>query len=223
MPVTKAVQQRRSIRAYTDQPVPREVIEEILTLAARAPSGGNLQPWYVHVVTGEALGRLKARMKDAIAANPAGEGSEFDIYPKSLGEPWRGRRQKVGEDLYARLGIERSNRLGRMLQFSRNYEFFGAPAGLFFSIDRQMGLPQFAHLGMFMQTIALLAVERGLSTCMQEAWAAFPKTVGDFLDLGDDRRLYCGMALGHADPDAPENSLRTERVAPAGFAAFLKD
>lgn len=223
MTVTEAVKERRSIRAYTDQPVPHAVVAEILTLAARAPSGGNLQPWHVHVVTGEALERLKARMKDAIAASPAGEGSDFDIYPKALAEPWRRRRQKVGEDLYALLGIARDNRLGRMLQFSRNYEFFGAPTGLFFSIDRHMGLPQFAHLGMFMQTIALLAVERGLSTCMQEAWAAFPETVRNFLGLADDRRLYCGMALGHADPDAPENSLQTDRAGLSDFAAFLKD
>ncbi|NHK28142.1 nitroreductase [Parvularcula flava] len=221
MSVSDAVMERRSIRAYTDQPVPRAVIEEILSLAARAPSGGNLQPWNVHVVTGEALDRLKAHMKEAIAASPTGEGTDFDIYPKNLPEPWRSRRHKVGEDLYALLGIERDNRLGRMLQFSRNYEFFGAPVGLFFSIDRQMGLPQWAHLGMFMQTIALLAVERGLSTCMQEAWAAFPKTVSAFLGLPDDRRLYCGMALGFADPDAPANSLRTERAALEDFAVFL--
>jgi len=218
--VSDAVQERRSIRAYTDQPVSSEVIEEILTLAGRAPSGGNLQPWHVHVVTGDALGRLKTSMKEAIAAHPTGEGTDFPVYPKNLAEPWRSRRYKVGEDLYALLGIDRDNKLGRMLQFSRNYEFFGAPAGLFFSIDRQMGLPQWAHLGMFMQTIALLAVERGLSTCMQEAWAAFPGTVGTFLDLADERQLYCGMALGFADPDAPENTLSTDRAALADFVIF---
>lgn len=218
--VTEAVQSRYSARAFLDRPVPRETLAEILSLAARAPSGGNLQPWHVDILAGAALAALKARVAASLAANPAGEGTEFDVYPPALGEPWRGRRFASGEQLYAALGIAREDRPARLGQFAKNFEAFGAPVLLFFSLPRHFGPPQWAHLGMFMQNVMLLAAERGLATCAQEAWALVHRTVGEVLGLSEDRLFYCGMALGFADEARPINGWRTERVPLDEFARF---
>ena len=218
--VTDAVTARFSARAFLDRPVPRETIEELLALAARAPSGGNLQPWHVDVVAGAKLAELKARVAASLAASPAGEGTDYDVYPPGLGEPWRSRRFACGEQLYASLGIGRGDRPARLAQFAKNFDGFGAPVLLFFSLPRHFGPPQWAHLGMFMQTLMLLAAERGLATCPQEAWALVHRTVGEVLGLGEERMLYCGMALGFADEAAPVNRWRTERVPVEEFARF---
>lgn len=218
--VTEALRARHSVRAFLDRPVERGIVEEILTLAARAPSGGNLQPWHVDVVAGEPLQSLKARVQAVIARHPEGEGTEFPIYPPELAEPWRSRRFAVGEQLYASIGIPREDRFGRLMQFARNYELFGAPVALFFSIPRAFGPPQWAHLGMFLQNIMLLAAERGLGTCAQEAWAAMHETVGAFLGLPDERILYCGMALGWPDEEHPINGWRSDRAPLADFSDF---
>ncbi|MCJ9428617.1 nitroreductase [Kordiimonas marina] len=218
--VTEAVRGRHSIRAFKDTPVPLEVVREILDIARYAPSGGNLQPWIVHALTGDALSDLLGRVFKVLSENPMGEGGDYSPYPEALWEPYRSRRFKNGEDLYATIGIGRDNKPARLMQFSRNFGFFGAPVGLFFCIDRGMGRPQWAHMGMFMQTVMLLAQERGLATCAQEAWSVLPKTVGDFLKLPEDQMLYAGMALGYADEDAPINSLRTDRVEVDDFTSF---
>lgn len=220
MTVSEAVMTRYSARSFLDRPVLRETVEEILTLAARAPSGGNLQPWQVDVLAGEALAGLKVRVAASLAANPAGEGTEFAVYPSALGEPWRSRRFACGEQLYAALGIVREDRPARLGQFAKNFEAFGAPVLLLFSLPRAFGPPQWAHLGMFMQNVMLLAVERGLATCPQEAWAAVHKTVGEVLGLSEDRLFYCGMALGFADEAHAINGWRTERVPIGDFASF---
>jgi nitroreductase len=218
--VTEAVQARRSTRAFLARPVPRPIVEEMLTLAARAPSGGNLQPWRVDVLTGEPLEALKTAVRESLAAQPAGEGLELTIYPSPLPEPWRSRRHLSGEALYGTMAIPREDKAARLAQFARNYEFFGAPVGLFFSLDRLFDRPQWAHLGMFMEALMLLAEERGLATCPQEAWAAVHRTVAGQLDLPAERILYCGMALGYADEAAPINALATERVPLPDFATF---
>ena len=218
--VSETVATRHSCRAFLDRPVSRETIEDILSLAARAPSGGNLQPWHVDVLTGEALAALKARVAASLAANPAGEGTEFDVYPRGLGEPWRSRRFASGEQLYAALGIPREDRAARLGQFAKNFDLFGAPVGLFFSLPRHFGYPQWAHLGMFMQNVMLLAAERGLATCAQEAWALAHKSVSEALGLGEDRLFYCGMALGWADEAHPINGWRTGREPLAAFSRF---
>ena len=220
MSVSEAVAARHSARAFLDRPVPRRTIEEILLLAARAPSGGNLQPWHVDVLTGPALAGLKARVAASLAGNPAGEGTEYDVYPPALGEPWRSRRFASGEQLYAALGIPRGDRAARLARFARNFEAFGAPVLLLFSLPRHFGPPQWAHLGMFMQALMLLAAERGLATCAQEAWALVHKTVGEVLGLGEDRIFYCGMALGFGDEADAVNGWRTERVPLEDFASF---
>lgn len=218
--VTEAVLARYSVRAFLDRPVDRATIEAILETAKRSPSGGNLQPWHVDVLTGDALARLKARVREVLTADPRGEGTEYPVYPPALDEPWRTRRYRVGEQLYESIGIPREDRPARLRQFARNYDFFGAPVGLFFSIERSFGPPQWAHLGMFIHSIALLAVERGLGVCEQEAWALVHRTVGDFLGMPESRMLYCGMALGWADETAPINGWRSEREPLETFSTF---
>lgn len=218
--VTEAVLERYSARAFLDRPVERSIIEEMLDLAGRAPSGGNLQPWHVDILAGDALAALKARVSASLAANPHGEGTEFPVYPHALQDPWRTRRFRVGERLYEAIGIGREDRVGRLVQFAQNYDLFGAPVGLFFSIERSFGPPQWAHMGMFIQTLMLLAAERGLATCAQEAWAAVHKTLASELGIPQSRMLYCGMALGWADSGHPINRWRSERDGVANFATF---
>lgn len=189
----------------------------ILEKAARAPSGGNLQPWKVHVLGGEAL---KALVADVIAENPRGETPEYAVYPPDLWEPLRTRRFQAGEDLYATLQIAREDKFGRLAQFSNNFRLFGAPIGLFFTLDRRVGPPQWSDMGMFMQTVMLLAVEAGLDTCAQEAWSQFPRTVGRHLELPENEMLFSGMAMGYRDEAHPINSLRTRREPLDQIATF---
>ena len=207
MDVSEAVARRISIRAFTPEPVAGETVADILVRAAQAPSGGNLQPWRVYALAGEPLAELKA----LAAANPFGEEPEYEVYPPNLWEPFRTRRFQNGEDLYATIGIPREDRPARLRQLAKNGEFFGAPVGLFFCLARKLGPPQWADLGMYMQTVMLLAVERGLDTCPQEFWARLPKTAGDFIGLADDHILFSGMAMGYRDETAPINGWRTRR------------
>jgi nitroreductase len=206
MDVTEAVARRMSVRAFRTDPVSGEVVREILAAAQAAPSGGNLQPWRVYAVAGEPLAQLKA-----LASAGAMEPAEYEIYPANLWEPFRTRRYQCGEDLYASIGIGRDNRPARLRQLARNTEFFGAPVGLFFCLDRKLGPPQWADLGMYMQTVMLLAVERGLDTCAQEFWANYPRTVARFIGLPEDHQLFAGMALGYRDETHPINTWRTRR------------
>lgn len=207
MDVSEAVARRVSIRAFLDTPVPGEVVQDILIRAAQAPSGGNLQPWRVYALSGQPLAEFKA----LVAANPFGETPEYDVYPPNLWEPFRSRRFQNGEDLYATIGIPREDKPARLRQLARNGSFFGAPVGIFFCLDRQLGPPQWADLGMYMQNVMLLATERGLDTCPQEYWARYPVTVAKFLGLPDDHMLFSGMAMGFRDPEAPINTLKASR------------
>ena len=149
------------------------------------------------------------------------EGADYAVYPPDLWDPFRSRRFACGEDLYATLGIPRDDKPARMQQFKRNAEFFGAPVGLFFCIDRNLGYPQWADVGMYMQTVMLLAVEHGLDTCAQEFWAGYSKTVARTINLPDDHLVFSGMALGYRDKDHPVNSLRTRREPLDAFATLI--
>lgn len=220
MNVTEAVRTRRSVRAFLDQPVPGAVLREVLELAARAASGGNLQPWRLFVLAGEPLAELKARMKTRLTTGPTSEPTEYEIYPPDLWEPYRTERYVVGEEMYALLGTPRTDKPGRLHQFARNFEFFGAPAALFCYVDRRMGRPQWSDLGMYLQTLMLLLRERGLDSCAQECWSVYPKTVGEFLQPPAELMLFCGMAIGYADPDAPVNRLNTRRLPLEQIASF---
>src|SRR5690606_6009015 len=153
MKVSEALATRISARAFLDKPVPKEIVLKILEGAARAPSGGNLQPWHVWVIAGDEMKRFKALIAEKLKTNPAGEETEYHIYPPNLKEPYRSRRYKCGEDLYATINIPRENKPARLMQLAKNYQFFGAPVGLFFAIDRDMQQGQWADLGMYMQSI----------------------------------------------------------------------
>ena len=207
MDVSEAVARRVSIRAFKPDAVPRATVADILLRAAQAPSGGNLQPWRVYALTGAPMAEFKA----LVAANPFGETPEYAVYPPDLWEPFRTRRWQNGEDLYAAIGIPREDKPARLRQLAKNGEFFGAPVGVFFCLDRKLGPPQWADLGMYMQNVMLLALERGLDTCPQEYWARYPQTVAKFVGLPDDHMVFSGMALGWRDPDHPINSLRARR------------
>ena len=219
MTVTEALQRRISTRAFLPTPLPESLLREILDVARWAPSGGNLQPWKVIVVAGSARDSIVALANNRGAQAPD-ESSDHPVYPPNLWEPYRTRRFKVGEDMYALLGISRADRTARLARFARNYELFGAPVGMFFIIDERMGHGQWAHLGMFMQSIALAALERGVSSCMQEAWASLRGTLKSHFALPAHEMVYCGMALGYADPSAAVNSLRSERAPVEDFAEF---
>lgn len=208
MDVTQAVERRLSVRAFKPDPVPGALVREILELAARAPSGGNLQPWRVYALAGEEMERFRAFVRPRLGSP---DDAEYDVYPANLWEPFRTRRFQAGEDLYATLGIAREDKVGRLTQFAKNGEFFGAPVGLFVYLDRNVGPPQWSDVGMFMQTLMLLAVERGLDTCSQEFWSRFHGSVGEFLKPPPELMLFSGMALGYRDEAHPINALRTRR------------
>jgi len=207
MNVSQAVERRISVRAFRPDPVPGEVVRELLERASRAASGGNLQPWRVYALAGEDLAGLIAKAK---AAGPD-ETPGYAVYPPDLWEPMRTRRFQAGEDLYAALGIPREDKPRRLEQFARNLELFGAPVGVFVCVDRRVGPPQWADCGMFLQTLMLLAVERGLGTCAQEYWVRYASSVESYLGVPADHMLYAGMALGFPDEAAPVNTLRTRR------------
>jgi nitroreductase len=193
MHVSDAVRRRKSVRQFLSTPVDDTTLRELLAGASRAPSGGNVQPWNVHVVNG--------------AAN--------------LWEPHRSARFELGEAMYATLGIERDDKPGRLAQFARNGDLFGAPAALFCFVDRRMGRPQWSDLGMFLQTFMLLAVEAGLDTCAQEYWSVHHAAVREFCGAPDDHILFCGMAIGYADQSAPINALVSQRLALDDWAHFV--
>lgn len=217
MNVTQAVERRRSVRAFTSEGVETSLIVETLELAARAPSGGNLQPWNVAVLNGERMAEFRALMEERLAGtpHPDGETAEYAVYPANLKEPYRTRRFRNGEQMYALLGIPREDRPARLRRFADNYRFFGAPAAVFCFVDRTMGPPQWSDLGMFLQTFLLLLQELGVDSCAQECWATWPRTVAEFCGMGEELMLFCGVAIGHRDETAPVNSLRTERARPS--------
>lgn len=221
MKVSDAIARRRSTRDFLPDAVPEATVRDILQRAVRAPSGGNLQPWNVYVLTGDAKDRLVDSVVAKMATHPRGDGAEYDVYPPGLTEPYRTRRYRVGEMMYEKLGIPREDKAARLMQFARNYGFFGAPVGMIFTMDRQMGEGQWVDLGLFMGNIMLLAEEAGLATCAQESWAVWAATLRAALPIPDDHIVFCGMALGHRNPDAPVNSLYTERAPVDDVVTFV--
>ncbi len=215
---TEAVTSRRSIRAFLDRPVPQETLEKILTDAARAASGANIQPWHVTVVQG----RAQRDLIDVVqAAFDAGESSGDDVYyPSEFIEPYLARRRKIGWDMYGLIGIERGEYEKMAAQARKNYEFFGAPVGLMFSLHESMRNGGWLDLGLFMGNVMTLAREHGLHTCPQAAWQEFDHVVHRHLALSDDQRFVVGMALGYEDTSAVINSLRTDRADLSEYVDF---
>ena len=220
MYVSEAVKSRFSCRAFTEKPVSMELIKEILDVAKQAPSGGNLQPWHIHAISGKKLDQIVSDIESKIIDMPMGEKTEYDVYPPNLWEPYRSRRFKCGEDLYKSINIPREDKGARLSQLAKNLRFFDAPVGLFVYIDRKMGPPQWSDVGMFLQTVMLIAREKGLHSCAQEAWAMWHSTVNKHLVVDDKFMLFCGMGIGYADEKHPINSWRTDREAVDNFTTF---
>ncbi|MDH4075976.1 MAG: nitroreductase [Acidimicrobiia bacterium] len=216
MDVSTAVDKRKSVRAFLDQPVDDQLIADLLEKAARAPSGGNVQPWRIYVVNGAAAERFKAFVAGRDLERPA-----YDIYPRDLGEPYRTSRWELGEQMYASIGIPRDDKPARLRHVARNYELFGAPAAVFCFVDRQMGPPQWSDLGMFLQTFMLLAEEAGLGTCAQESWAMRERAVSEFVGAPGELRIFCAIALGYEDTAHPINNFRSPRLPLADWATFI--
>lgn len=216
MDVSDAVARRKSVRRFTDAPVDDGTLRDLVERAARAPSGGNVQPWRIYVLNGDSMNRFR----EFIADRPV-EPGEYEIYPPNLWEPYRTNRFALGEAMYATLGIGRDDKAGRLAQFAHNGDFFGAPAALFCFIDRGMGPPQWSDLGMYLQTFMLLAQEAGLDTCPQEYWSVRHGAVQQFVGAPAEEMLFCGMSIGHADETHPINSLVSERMPLDQWATFL--
>ncbi|MEU7859246.1 nitroreductase [Nonomuraea sp. NPDC049141] len=213
MDVYEAVTSRRAVRGYTDRPVPREVLERVLSAAAWSPSGSNLQPWRAYVVTGQPLAELKKRAGERLAAGDPWDEREYETYPLALKSPYRERRFAFGEERYGALGISRDDLESRQRAASANWDCFGAPAALFCYIDRDLGLPQWSDLGMYLQTVMLLLRAEGLHSCPQMAWSMYRKTVAEALSPSDELILFCGMSIGFEDTTV--SYVRTGR-APLG-------
>jgi nitroreductase len=220
MDVRDAVASRYSCRAFLPTPVPEQTVREIVERAARAPSAGNMQPWCVYALAGKRVETLKALLTPRMSELPKGEGTDYTIYPDPLGDPYRTRRFTVGELLYKAIGIPREDRPARYKQYARNYMFFDAPVAIFFAREKIHGPAQWADIGGYLQTVALLARGCGLHTCPQQAWVSFNRTIRDFLNLPDHLMVYSGMALGYADERAPINSWRSPREPLEAFATF---
>lgn len=218
-PVEEAVGQRRSVRGYKPDPVPRETVERILQLAARAPSGTNMQPWKVHVLTGTAKERLSAAILEAFDGETE-HSSEWAYYPKRFRDPYLARRRKVGWDLYGLLGIEKGDHARMHTQHGRNYTFFDAPVGMIFTVDRDLEIGSWLDYGMFLQNVMVIARSHGLETCPQAAFAPYHAVIRSELALDDMEAVVCGLSLGYADWDRVENTLITERAPLEDFVTF---
>jgi nitroreductase len=221
MPVLEAIAGRKSVRGFLPDPVSRETLRAILDAAARAPSGTNTQPWKVYVVEGAAKERVTAAV---IAASDAGETTPSYRYsPQKWMEPYLSRRRKLGFGLYDLLGIAKDDMEGRKRQHHENYQFFGAPAGLFFTVDEALEKGSWIDIGILLGNVMLAARGHGLETCPQAAWAPYAGAVRDALGLPENEVLVCGMSLGHPDWDAPANTLVSERAGVDEFATFIAD
>ena len=217
MNVSDAISSRSSIRDFLTSPVSNALINELLTKASRSPSGGNLQPWKIFIINKESMDDfLEFQANWTQPEDPA-----YDIYPPKLKEPYRTYRYDLGEQMYSLLGISREDKDARIKQVLKNFNFFGAPVGIFCFIDKSMGPPQWSDLGMFLQTFMLLAKEAGLDTCAQEAWSMKQDSIKSFLNADDNLLLFCGMALGYANPDGIINKLRSSRSPIDQWATFV--
>ena len=216
--VDDAITSRRSIRAFKPDPVPLETVKHILNVAARAPSGTSVQPWRVHVLAGAEKDRMsEAVLKRRRAGPPT---PEFNYYPLKWFDPYLARRRKLGWDMYGLLGITRENKAGMTAQHDRNFTFFDAPVGLFFSFHRDLERGSWLDMGMFIQNVMLAARGAGLHTCPQAAWIEYPQTVCEVLGLEPEWQMVCGMCLGYEDESAPVNKLVVDREPCETFTTF---
>jgi len=223
MNVFDAVDSRISCRWFLDHPVDPEMVRDLITRAARAASGGNLQPWQVYALTGAPLAELKRRVVAHVAGrDPRTEDEpQYPIYPKTMWEPYKGRREHHGVQLYGALKIDRDDAEGRLDQYKRNYEFFNAPVALFIAIERKLGPGQWADLGGYIHALMYLARGHGLDTCAQESWARMHKIVGEFVAMPPEQMLFCAVSIGYGDHAHPANSFRSPRAELPEFCKFF--
>ncbi len=219
--MSEAIDTRRSNRAFRPDPVDPELVRDLVAKAARAASGGNLQPWRVYVLAGAARERLVQAVASRRQQVPL-DGLEYDIYPRDLGEPYKARRSRVAAQMYELVGIAWDDAPARAEQMALNFTFFGAPIGMILCIDKQMGPPQFCDLGLFLGNLMLLAREYGLHTCPQEAWSVWGRTIREVVGVPEHELVFCGVALGYADEHHPVNALHSERAPLEDFAVFLE-
>ena len=215
MNVTEAVQTRRSVRAFLDKPVERDMLTRILETAQRSPSGGNTQPWHGIVLTGEPMQALFARIAQDLPKGREAFAPEYHVYPPELDGAYEQRRRGVGEDMYGALQIAKEDKGQRLMWFANNFRAFGAPVLMLVHTPRYMGPPQWSDIGMWLQTIGLLCREEGLDTCFQEAWAVYSPQIREMVSIPDDHIFFCGVAIGYRDPDAAVNNFAVAR-APLG-------
>lgn len=213
MKVSEALRTRRSIRKFTDRPVDRDMLANVLTRAQRAPSGGNTQPWHGIVLTGGPLQKLFARIQAEFPRGRAAHAPEYDIYPPDLDGAYEQRRFGVGEDLYGALDISREEKGKRLMWFAENFRAFGAPVLMLVHTPKYMGPPQWSDIGMWLQSIMLLLREEGLDSCPQEAWAVYAPQIREVVDIPQDHIFFCGLAIGYRDEDAPVNNFDVKRAS----------
>jgi len=219
--VTDALNSRITVRDFLDTPVPDEVLRTILETSLRSPSGGNLQPWTLHVMTGKTLAQFtELAMKRTLRGDQ--EEPSFRAYPSPLWEPHRSWRYKLGEDMYARLGIPRDDKPARLRWFAENARFFGAPVGIIITGDTRLEMPQHMDIGILLQSLMMLARENGLHTAPQGWWRNWPSVCRDVLDIDEGHHVMVGLAMGYANPDAPVNALYSDRASLSEVAKFYK-
>jgi nitroreductase len=219
--VDEAIRSRQSVRAFLPEPVERTTVEELLRLASRSASGSNIQPWRVRVIAGETKVRLTQAIFDAVARDGFEPYQrEWNYYPVRWREPFLGRRRKIGWEMYSLLGVAKGDFEGTQQARMRNYEFFGAPVGMMFTLDEDLEIGSWLDLGIFLGSIMIAARGHGLHTCPQAAFADFHSVIRPVLDIPENEIIVCGMALGHIDPDAPVNGLKTERADLDAFVTF---
>jgi nitroreductase len=222
MDVFEAVDSRISCRWFLDTPVAPKIVRDLIARAARAASGGNLQPWQVYALTGAPLAELKRQVAERIAgSDPRHEDAQYPIYPKTMWEPYKARREDHGVQLYGALGIDRGDAQGRLDQYKRNFQFFNAPVALFIGIDRNLGPGQWADLGGYIHALMFLARAHGLDTCAQESWARMHRVVAPFVNMPEEQILFCALAIGYGDHKHPANSFRSPRAEPEEFCRFF--
>jgi nitroreductase len=219
--VDDAILSRRSVRAFLPTPVDRVTVEKLLKIASRAASGSNIQPWRVHVFAGEVREKLTKAILDAVARDGFEPYQrEWNYYPVNWREPYLARRRKIGWDMYSLLGVAKGDFEGTQQARLRNYEFFGAPVGMIFTLDEDLEIGSWLDLGIYLGSLMVAARGRRLHTCPQAAFADFHKIIRPILNIPEKEIIICGMALGHIDPDAPVNRLETMRAPLADFAIF---
>jgi nitroreductase len=219
--VDDAITSRRSVRAFLPTPIDRSTVEKLLRLAGRAASGSNIQPWRVRVFAGEVRERLTKAILDAVARDGFEPYKrEWNYYPVNWREPFLSRRRKIGWDMYNLLGVAKGDFEGTQQARLRNYEFFGAPVGMMFTLDEDLEIGSFIDLGIYLGSLMVAARGHGLHTCPQAAFADFHKIIRPILNIPEKEIIICGMALGHIDPDAPVNRLEAVRAPLADFASF---